>query len=179
MRWIFVIAGIACAVIATIIAISLPHLIQQGNEIKELQQKINNTDFFKTAEFSLPLAFAQYYNTTTGNYGEDSNNPNNADNIIIKYCLEHADKVAAAQKVVQDLVTSGMVPSYYDRKSCQQVNDEHTAIIQEYDWNKRLEESNKRFSGALTSDDPNDDLTKEMFKDLPKDAQDEMLNKLN
>jgi hypothetical protein len=42
-----------------------------------------------------------------------------------------------------------------------------------------LEESNKRFSEALTSDDPKDDLTKEMFKDLPKDAQDEMLNNLN
>jgi hypothetical protein len=37
----------------------------------------------------LPLAYGQYYNTTTGNYGEDPNNPNNADNIIIKYCLEH------------------------------------------------------------------------------------------
>ena len=40
----FVIAGLACAVFATIIAISLPDLMQQGNEIKELQQKINNTD---------------------------------------------------------------------------------------------------------------------------------------
>jgi hypothetical protein len=47
MRWAFVIAGIACAVIATIIAISIPDLIQKGNEIKELQQKINNTDFFE------------------------------------------------------------------------------------------------------------------------------------
>jgi CHASE3 domain sensor protein len=57
MRWVFVIAGIVCAVIATIIAISLPDLIQQGNEIKELQQKINNTDFFKTAEFILPVVY--------------------------------------------------------------------------------------------------------------------------
>ena len=72
-----------------------------------------------------------------------------------------------------------MVPSFYDGKTCQQVNDEHTAIIQEFDWNKRLKESNKRFSEALTSDDPKDDLTKEMFKDLPNDAQDEILNNLN
>ena len=154
--------------------------MQQGNEIKKLQQKINNTDYFKPAEFSLQLAYGQpYYNTTTGNYGDDPNNPNNADNIIIKYCLDNANLVAAGQNVVQDLVTSGMVPSYYDGKTCQQVNDKYTVIIQEYDWNRRLEESNKRFSEALTSDDPKDDLTREMFKDLPKDAQDEMLNNLN
>ena len=47
MRWIFVIAGIVCAVIAIMIAISIPNLIQKGNEIKELQQKINNTDLFE------------------------------------------------------------------------------------------------------------------------------------
>jgi hypothetical protein len=82
---------------------------------------------------SSQLAFAQYYNTTTGNYGEDPNNPNSADNIIIKYCLDHG--VAAGQNVVQDLVSSGMVPSYYDGKTCQQVNDEHTVIIQEFDFN--------------------------------------------
>jgi hypothetical protein len=46
MRLVFVIAGIACAVIATIIAISIPDLLRQGNEIKEFQQKINSTDFF-------------------------------------------------------------------------------------------------------------------------------------
>ena len=46
MRWVFVIAGIACAVIATIITLSIPDLLRQGNEIKEFQQKINSTDFF-------------------------------------------------------------------------------------------------------------------------------------
>lgn len=127
---------------------------------------------------SLKIALGQpYYNETTGNYGEPDN-PNNADNIIIKYCLDHADRVAAGQNVVQDLVSSGMVPSFYDGRTCQQVNDEHTSTIQENNFNKRLEESNKRFSEALTSDDPKDDLTKEMFKDLPKDAQDEILNNL-
>jgi hypothetical protein len=133
------------------------------------------TGFIQRNLFVLPLAYAQYYNSTTGNYGDDPNNPNNADNIIIKYCLENANLVAAGQNVVQDLVISGMVPSYYDGKSCQQVNQEHTMIIQEYDWNKRLKESNKRFSEALTSDDPKDELTKEMFNDLPKDAQEEIL----
>lgn len=130
------------------------------------------------AQNNFDLVFAQpFYNTTTGNYGDDPNNPNNADNIIIKYCLENANLVAAGQNVAQDLVTSGMVPSYYNGKTCQQVNDEHTAIIQEFDWNKRLEEGNKRFLEALESDDPKDDLTKEMFNDLPEDVQDEILHK--
>jgi hypothetical protein len=57
--------------------------------------------FIQRNMFVLPLAYGQYYNSTTGNYGEDPNNPNNADNIIIKYCLEHADLVAAGQNVVQ------------------------------------------------------------------------------
>jgi hypothetical protein len=62
MRWTFVIAGIACAVIAIIIAINLVDFMHQGDKIKELQQKINNTDFFKAAQFSLQLAFAQNEN---------------------------------------------------------------------------------------------------------------------
>jgi hypothetical protein len=79
--------------------------------------------------FVLPLAYGQpYYNTTTGNYGEPDN-PNNADNIIIKYCLEHTDLVAAGHNVVLDLVSSGKVPSFYYGKTCQQVNQEHTLTI--------------------------------------------------
>ena len=59
--------------------------------------------FLQRNLFILPLAYGQpYYNTTTGNYGEPDN-PNNADNIIIKYCLDHANLVAAGQNVVQDL----------------------------------------------------------------------------
>ena len=102
--------------------------------------------------FGLSLAYGQpYYNETTGNYGEPDN-PNNADNIIIKYCLDHADRVAAGQNVVQDLVSSGMVPSYYDGKTCQQVNQEHTSITQENDFNKRLEESQDSLRNALVVD---------------------------
>jgi hypothetical protein len=98
------------------------------------------------------LANAQpYYNTTTGNYGEPDN-PNNADNIIIKYCLDHADLVAAGQNVVQELVSSGMVPSYYDGKTCQEVNDEHTSIIQANDFNKRLEEAQDSLRNAFGVD---------------------------
>ena len=82
----------------------------------------------------------------------DPDNPNNADNIIIKYCLDHADRVAAGQNVDQDLVSSGMVPSYYDGKTCQQVNQEHTSITQENDFNKRLEESQDSLRNALVVD---------------------------
>jgi hypothetical protein len=68
--------------------------------------------------FVIPLAYGQpYYNTTIGNYGEPDN-PNNADNIIIKYCIDHANLDGAGQNVVQDLVTSGMVPSYYEFANC-------------------------------------------------------------
>ena len=98
-------------------------LIQQGNEIKELQQKINNTDYFKPAQF---LAFAQpYYNSTTGNYGDDPNNPNNAKNIIIKYCIDHADLVGEGHNVVQTLFHSGLVPIFYDGKNCSDVQVLH------------------------------------------------------
>ena len=70
-----------------------------------------------------------------------------------------------------------MVPSYYNGKTCQQVNDEHTAIIQEFDWNKRLKESHESLLKSLVSDDPKDDIAKELFNDLPKDVQEKILNK--
>ncbi|MGC2425871.1 MAG: hypothetical protein WA421_02450 [Nitrososphaeraceae archaeon] len=135
--------------------------------------------FLQPNLFILPLAYGQpYYYTTTGNYGEPDN-PNNADNIIIKYCLDHANLVAAGQNVVQDLVSSGMVPSYYDGKTCQQVNQEHTLTIQENALNKRLEESRKSLLDSLASDDPTDEITKKLFNDLPSDVQDKILDNLN
>jgi hypothetical protein len=70
-----------------------------------------------------------------------------------------------------------MVPSYYDGKSCQQINQEHTVIIQEYNWNKRLKESHESLLKSLVSDDPKDNIAKELFNDLPEDVQDEILNK--
>jgi uncharacterized protein YoxC len=54
MRWVFVIAGIACAVVAIIIGIfaitEIPHLMQLKEEINELDRKINNSDLFKPAQ---------------------------------------------------------------------------------------------------------------------------------
>jgi hypothetical protein len=172
MRWVFVIVGIACAVIAVVIAINQVDFMHQGDKIKELQQKINNTDFFKPAPFSLKLAFAQLpYNTTTGKYVDDPNNPNNADNIIIKYCIDHADLVAAGQNVVQDLVTSGMVPSYYDGKTCQQINDEHNLNYQEYVFNKGLKESQDSLQTTFGIESDSDQIMKDIAKDLPDDVK--------
>lgn len=132
MRWVFVIAGVVCSVIAIIVAIDLVDLRHQSDKLKELQQKIDNTDYFKPAQFSLQLAFAQpYYNSTTGNYGDDPNNPNNAENIIIKYCIDHADLVAEGQNVVQTLVHSGLVPIFYDGRNCSDVQ----ALHKESQWN--------------------------------------------
>ena len=72
-----------------------------------------------------------------------------------------------------------MVPSYYDGKTCQQVNQEHTLTIQEKALNKRLEESRKSLLDSLASDDPNDEITKKLFNDLPSDVQDKILDNLN
>jgi hypothetical protein len=77
------------------------------------------------------------------------------------------------------LVSSGMVPSYYDGKRCQQVNQEHTLTIQENALNKRLEESRKSLLDSLTSDDPNDEITKKLFNYIPSDVQDKILDNLN
>jgi len=76
------------------------------------------------------------YNATTGNYMDDPDNPNNAENIIIQYCIDHADKVASGLNVVQDLVNSGLVPGYYSVKDCKYVQELHR-------WNTVLAECNR------------------------------------
>ena len=57
-----------------------------------------------------------------------------------------------------------MVPSYYDGKTCQQVNQEHTLTIQEKALNKRLEESRKSLLDSLASDDPNDEHNEKIIQ---------------
>jgi len=47
-------------------------------------------------------------------------------NIIIKYCIQNADKVAQGYDVIQDLVKSGLVSnSSFGGKTCPQVQAEH------------------------------------------------------
>lgn len=67
----------------------------------------------------MKLPFVQLdYNATTGNYINDADNPNNPENVIIQHCLDHAERVAAGENVVQDLVNSGLVPRFYHNMSC-------------------------------------------------------------
>lgn len=108
MKWAFVIAGMVCAVIAIIVAIDLVDLRHQGDKLKELQQKINNTEFnFKTAEFSLA-------------YGKElvSNRSTEVNDLIVQYCIQHADRVAAGENVTQDLITSGLLSPDYANVTC-------------------------------------------------------------
>lgn len=46
------------------------------------------------------------------------------EDIIVDYCVAHADRVAAGQNVVQDLVHAGLVSSYsFSGKTCEEVKD--------------------------------------------------------
>jgi len=54
----------------------------------------------------------------------DPNNPNDPLNIIIQYCIQHADRVAAGENVIKDLVGAGLVGSEYESKSCSEVQSD-------------------------------------------------------
>jgi len=45
------------------------------------------------------------------------------EDIIVDYCIAHADRVVAGENVVQDLVNAGLVSSYYSGKTCEEVKD--------------------------------------------------------
>jgi len=69
---------------------------------------------------------AQDFNKTFGNVSKSPDDPNNPENIIIKYCVQNADKVAQGYDVIQDLVISGVVSnSSFGGKTCPQVQAEH------------------------------------------------------
>jgi hypothetical protein len=71
-------------------------------------------------------AEAQDFNKTFGNVSKSPNDPSNPENIIIKYCIQNADKVAGGHDVIQDLVISGLVSnSSFGGKTCPQVQAEH------------------------------------------------------
>jgi DnaJ-domain-containing protein 1 len=54
MRWIFVIAGVVCSVIAIIIGIfaitDIPQLMHLKEEINELDRKINQSNLFESTQ---------------------------------------------------------------------------------------------------------------------------------
>jgi hypothetical protein len=55
----------------------------------------------------------------------DLDDPRNPENIIIHYCIQHADRVAQGQDVVQDLIISGLISSSFSGKTCPQVQADH------------------------------------------------------
>ena len=71
-------------------------------------------------------AEAQDFNKTFGNISKSPNDPSNPENIIIKYCIQNANKVAQGYDVIQDLVKSGLISnSSFGGKTCPQVQAEH------------------------------------------------------
>jgi hypothetical protein len=69
---------------------------------------------------------AQDFSKTFGNVSKGPDDPSNPENIIIKYCVQNADKVAQGHDVIQDLVISGLVSnSSFGGKTCPQVQAEH------------------------------------------------------
>jgi hypothetical protein len=69
---------------------------------------------------------AQDFNKTFGNVSKSPDDPNNPENIIIKYCVQNANKVAQGYDVIQDLVISRLVSnSSFGGKTCPQVQAEH------------------------------------------------------
>jgi hypothetical protein len=71
-------------------------------------------------------AEAQDFNKTFGNVSKSPEDPSNPENLIIKYCIQNADKVAQGYDVIQDLVISGLVSnSSFGGKTCPQVQAEH------------------------------------------------------
>jgi hypothetical protein len=68
------------------------------------------------------------------NYSPDD--PNNPENIIIQYCVQHADRVALGENVIQDLVTAGLVPDAYSTKTCREVQEQNQ-------WDKAVQEYNE------------------------------------
>ena len=71
-------------------------------------------------------AEAQDFNKTFGNVSKSPDDPSNPENIIIKYCVQNANKVAQGYDVIQDLVTSGLVSnSSFGGKTCPQIQAEH------------------------------------------------------
>lgn len=78
-----------------------------------------------TLKYAHGQGFFGDFNQTTGNYISDPNNPNNAENKILQYCIDHADRVASGDNVVNDLVVTGLVPSFYNGMTCIDVQNFH------------------------------------------------------
>ena len=63
--------------------------------------------------------------------------------VIIKYCLDHADKVAVGQDVVQEVVSSGMVPSSMMENHANKLMTNIHRLFKNFNLIKRLAEKVK------------------------------------
>lgn len=71
------------------------------------------------------ISYAAYPNDTLGFRIYDPDDPNSPENIIIQYCILHADRVALGVNVSQELVNAGIIPDSYGGKTCQEVQAQH------------------------------------------------------
>jgi hypothetical protein len=55
----------------------------------------------------------------------DPDDPNSPENIVIQYCILHADRVAQGANVSQELVNAGIIPDFFAGKTCQEVQAQH------------------------------------------------------
>ncbi len=71
------------------------------------------------------ILYAAYPNDTQDFRIYDPDDPNSPENIIIQYCILHADRVARGANVSQELVNAGIIPDSFSGKTCQEVQAQH------------------------------------------------------
>ena len=71
------------------------------------------------------ISYASYPNDTPEFRIYDPDDPNSPENIIIQYCVLHADRVALGANVSQELVNAGVIPDSFSGKTCQEVQAQH------------------------------------------------------
>ena len=88
------------------------------------------------------ISFASYPNDKPEFRIYDPDDPNSPENIIIQYCVLHADRVALGANVSQELVNAGVIPDSFSGKTCQEVQAQHerTKAALEFDNKDTLSE---------------------------------------
>ena len=71
------------------------------------------------------LSYAATSNDTQGFKIYNPDDPNSPENIVIQYCILHADRVAQGANVSQELVNAGIIPDSFAGKTCQDVQAQH------------------------------------------------------
>jgi hypothetical protein len=71
------------------------------------------------------ISYADYTNNTHGFRIYDPDDPNSPENIVIQYCILHADRVAQGVNVSQELINAGIIPDSFGGKTCQEVQAQH------------------------------------------------------